>query len=1096
MTTAARVEQLVAEVAQRHPHRPALAGPDETVDFAELERRASVLADRLRQAGVTAGQAVAVRMPRSVEHAVAILACWKAGAVCVPIDPGTPRRRVDTMLSITSACAVIEPGGQISPLDGDGVLDPDLAYVFFTSGSTSEPKAVGTPHSGIINEALWTAEDFDLSEQDRGSWLSSPGFAISRWELWSSLTAGVCVAVAGEGVEWSEASTRDWLAQAGVTWAIVVTSLGERLFDLDWAQGGSLRLLVTGGEQLRKWPSNLPFEVVNAYGVTETSGVRAVAWLPRTPPSEGMPPVGKAIANTRLYVLDDKFAPVPSGQTGELFVAGDGLSPGYLGQPELTEERFLADPFGPAGSRMYRTGDLAVVNGDGDLEIIGRIGAGAKIDGVRVDFAEIEASLLAHPAVSMAAAELNPGLGLVAHVVGDELSPNDLRSFLAGRLPRALVPTAFVSATTLPTLPSGKIDRSRLPQPGPDNLLKDPYVGPRDDVEREVVRAFQAALGAEHAISGHEDFFAIGGDSLAMAQVRTTLAEHFGVTMPMAVLFECRTPIRIAAALRTFVADSAGQEPRWRELPGDQPRKVPLTSGQRGIWFQEEMYPDSARYLEVITVWLSGAVNVERLQRALQDLVAVHPALRTAFADEGSEVVQVVHPAAQCELRIADVAPTTYDDVLADLAKANQLEPMDLGRAPLMRGQLYRGESESLLAIVIHHLVWDGTSAEVLVRDLAALYDGGPVTVNPVLVGDGEASAADLAYWVEELAGAPKVTWADPVPETGRMGVVELPVPPDAVTAMRSLAETLGITPHMIGVGCLALALRRFHSSDEIVVSSPASVRPDQAAGSIGLHVNMLPLRLRLSGHVTGRKFFESVRRTCLDAWDHRDVPFDRVVADTTHGRRSSAEPPYSQVMFCYNRFPRLVSSVDNVGWRVDHLPSRAPKCSLMVSWNDKSTGWTIRVEHATDRIDRTTAENLADGMVGLLAALAGKPDTTLAALPGFPTAGAPAVPTRAAAGVSVEDVRRESVPAQGEKDAIAEQIAQMWCSVLGVSAVSDSDHFFDQGGRSMAAMRLVTMVRSTLGLRVPVRDVFDTDSFAEFVALVRERLSARSPKG
>ncbi|MFD0306389.1 AMP-binding protein [Streptomyces sp. NPDC127119] len=1122
MTGPSRVEELVGRMSARHPHRTALSGPDGDLDFAGLERRASALAGRLRPDGAV-GHRVAVRMPRSVEQVVTVLACWKAGAVCVPVDPALPRLRAEHMMEAARCDLLIGPDERIETLGGRRTgADRGLAYVFFTSGSTGEPKAVGSPHSGIVNEARWTAEAFRLTEHDRGSWLSSPGFALTRWELWSSLAAGACVRVAPEGTEWSAETTRDWLLEQGVSWSVVVTSLGERLFGVRWPAGGALRLLVTGGEQLRTWPRGLPFDVVNSYGVTETTGVRSVSRLPRTPPPSGLPSCGTAIARTRLHVLDDRFAPVAPGDEGELYVGGSGLAHGYLGRPGLTAERFLPDPFAGDGGRMYRTGDLVRLDPEGNLVPLGRRDQELKIDGVRVDVSEVEAVVLTHPAVAATAVSVwrdaSARARLVCHVVvraGAGVFPHELRSHLAERLPRAMVPTVFLRAEELPMLSSGKLDRARLPVPTPGNRMPESTARSLDATELEVARAFATVLGQDSPVAGHDDFLALGGDSQGLSRVRALLIRRLGVALPMELLFEKRTPIAIAATLRdgehgdrrddgldTVREDDDGSPGARPAVPGS-PLRLPMTRTQERMWFLEQLDPTGAPYVEVLTLRLSGPVEVPRLQTALRDLVARTPALRTVFRVEDTGPVQVVLPDAGVELQRAGPTVATAEELLADLAANGLLAPFDLSRAPLMRWRLYESrdaQTPSVLAMAVHHIVWDGRSAEIFLHDLVTLYDAAaepsvlaPPAPGPPSVAVGSRASAigpSTQKWLDGLAQARPHVWTDPVLTPGgadRLGVIERDVPDRLVAGIRALAGSQGVTPFVIGTACLTVALQPLHSNDELTIAAPVSVRTDEDADRMGFFVNLLPLSIPLHATTSGRALLASVRQIALDTWPHRSVPFQDIVGRTTRAaRRSAAYPPYTQVMFLYNRLPGEATAADGVRWLIDQLPSRAPKCDLLVYWNESPAGWVQRVEYDRARLAPAAAARLSEDVLDALRTLAEDPDAPLVTLPDRVLGPSPAT-SRPAAGRTDAGELSDSPPRTEPLSELERQVAEAWAGVLGVDSVAADDNFFELGGSSMAAARLVVVLRSQLSVRVPVRLVFDTDTLAAFVLRLRQ---------
>ncbi|MEU9059089.1 non-ribosomal peptide synthetase [Streptomyces sp. NPDC048430] len=566
--------ELVRRAARRRPDRPALLDGGTVVTYGELDRRAESLSRRLVDQGAGPGSFIAVALPRSADHVIATLAVWKAGGVCVPVAADLPAAHVAEMLLTAAVSLSVGPGLVLSeiappaegrrsvelPTASDGE-DGSVAYVYFTSGSTGRPKAVALTHAGIANEAQWSQKAFSLSEHDRSTWLASPGFAISRWELWTPLTVGASVVISEENVVRDAAELRDWLVSVGATWSIIVTGLAERLFGVDWPASCPLRLLVAGGDQLRLWPEALPFDVVNSYGVTEASSVRLAARLDPAERSGRLPSVGQPISNTYAYLLNDELTPVPDGEVGELFIGGYGLARGYLGDPEQTRERFLPDPFRGGGRRMYRTGDLVRRGESGDIEFTGRRNNDPKVGGVRVDPAAVESALLTCPGVTDAAAVVRAQgpdrARLVGYLVSEDraqLEPDSIIDGLARLLPRQMVPTELVWLPSMPLLPSGKVARGQLPPPSAQNVLRGRRASAGNEAEAHVIAVFQEVLGRAD-VSANDDFFGLGGDSLGVARVRQALLDRHGIDVAFTDIFRRRTPHRISVAVQ-----SAGKE--------------------------------------------------------------------------------------------------------------------------------------------------------------------------------------------------------------------------------------------------------------------------------------------------------------------------------------------------------------------------------------------------------------------------------------------------------------------------------------------------------------------------------------------------------
>jgi amino acid adenylation domain-containing protein len=522
---------------------------------------------------------------------VALLGVLKAGGAYLPLDPAYPGARLAFMLRDARVAALVTrepllerlppparpPDVPVVCLDRDEaalLAEPaagpevastarDLVYVFYTSGSTGEPRGVELEHTGIVNEIFWTQRTFGVTPADRASWLSSPAFAVSRWELWPYLTAGACVVVADAETATSPALLRDWLLARGVTIGFVVTALARPLCALDWPPGGALRVMLVGGEQVTWWPPPaLPFEVVVSYGITEASSVRVASWPDRLP-RRGLPapPIGRPIANTRVHVLDESGAPVPVGVPGELYIGGEGLARGYRGLPELTARRFVPDPFDPRpDARLYRTGDRARWLPDGTVDFLGRLDGQVKVRGARVEPAEVEAAIVRHPAVRAAAvlarADASGDRRLVAFVAPEAsgeghaaVDAEELRRWAAAELPPPMVPSLFVLLDALPLSLNGKVDRralSAMPLPRP--ALRRAFVAPRTPVESAVAALWAELLGVS-PVGADDDFFELGGHSLLAARMLARLRDTLGAEVAPRDLFERPTVAAVAAAV-------------------------------------------------------------------------------------------------------------------------------------------------------------------------------------------------------------------------------------------------------------------------------------------------------------------------------------------------------------------------------------------------------------------------------------------------------------------------------------------------------------------------------------------------------------------
>jgi amino acid adenylation domain-containing protein len=573
------VHELVAAQARRRPEALAAADHRQQLTYRQLDQRAEALAARLRELGVRTGSLVGVYLERSVELLVGRLAVWKAGGAYVPIDPEYPAERVRFMLEDAQAVAVLTQqtlSGKLPVTDlpwvdvqaaadrgptgsGSGAesWSPEqLAYVIYTSGSTGRPKGVPIRHASLCNLIYWHQQAYQVSPADRATQIAGPGFDASVWELWPYLTAGASVHIPEEATRLNAARLVHWLAEQGITLSFLPTPLAEAVLREPWPATAALRVLLTGGDRLNQRPARpLPFRLVNHYGPTENTVVSTWAEVDAGPGNTA-PPIGRPLPNTQAYIVDRHLQPVPIGVPGELLLGGAQLTPGYWQRPDLSAEKFVADPFGAkAGGRLYRTGDRVRWLPEGQIEFLGRIDEQIKLRGFRIEPGEIEAVLRQHPAVEeVLVLAREDGAGekrLVAYVAAEPPSGDlagELRARLRAVLPEYMVPTAIVLLAAFPLTPNGKIDRQQLPPPERSDGDPVAYVAPRSPTEENVMSLFRSVL--ERADFGVCDsFFDLGGHSLMAARLMFKLRTMSGLDLPLRQLFERPTVAALAEAI-------------------------------------------------------------------------------------------------------------------------------------------------------------------------------------------------------------------------------------------------------------------------------------------------------------------------------------------------------------------------------------------------------------------------------------------------------------------------------------------------------------------------------------------------------------------
>ncbi|ARU62804.1 hypothetical protein CBW65_18870 [Tumebacillus avium] len=822
-----------------------------------------------------------------------------------------------------------------------GVTQADLAYVLYTSGTTGTPKGVAMPHRALVNLLLWQEAQLPAGELARTLQFASLNFDASFQDSFSTwMNGGTMILISEEDRRDAYAMLRH-VQQERVTRLFIPFVALQQLAEASAATGiipTCIRQIITAGEQLQVTHSirdlfaKLPDAVLfNEYGPSETHVITQYTLPGASENWNLLPSIGDAIWNTQLLVLDEHRQPVPFGVPGELYAGGMSLADGYLHRPELTRERFIewqAAADAPA-ERVYRTGDLVRLLPDGNLLFLGRIDLQVKIRGYRVEPAEIEAALAQHPDVVEAAVlalEITPGQrSLVAYVVsesGAELV-SEMKSYLTSKLPSYMIPSAFVPLPELPVTPNGKVDRRRLPSPERAHFAADgEYVAPRNEAEETIVSVFADLLGVEQ-VGIHDNFFALGGHSLLATQVISRLCKSFAVEVPLSKLFECPTPAELSALLTGLQGEEQPQSPvpllQQRDTVG--PR--PLSFAQQRLWFLDRLQEGAVSHNLPLLWQIEGELDTEALSRSLRDIVRRHEALRTVFVLQDGTPAALVQEAGDLLLTVSDLTglpPERRDAEVRQKVQADLERPFDLSQGPLVRALLIRtGEATHVLLLNMHHIIVDGWSLGVLTGELAArytAYQNGQQTQFPALpvqYGDyalwqqewlqGDRLEQQLAYWREVLGGELPILQlpadhARPSFAAHRAGMEQFSLSPELSDALRSLSRKHGVTLYMTLLAALMTLLHRLSGDEDLLIGTPVAGRTSQELEPlIGFFVNTLVLRGDLSADPTFVELLSRVNKTALGAFEHQDLPFEKLVAEL-QPERAGGQTPLFSVMF------------------------------------------------------------------------------------------------------------------------------------------------------------------------------------------------------
>ncbi|QTB46102.1 amino acid adenylation domain-containing protein [Burkholderia pseudomallei] len=1067
------LHQLFEAQVSRTPEAAAVICGDETLSYTDLDARANRLAHYLRGQGVGPDTRVGLALGRGVEMMTGLLAILKAGGAYVPLDPGYASERLRAILDDSRPAIVVADAAGRTALDAlagappiadlhadasrwsalpstpprvEGLTPRHLAYVIYTSGSTGQPKGVMVEHASVVN--LWRALDEAIYRAHPSARRVSLNASIAFDSLvkqWVQLLSGRTLVVVPEPVRFDGRRLLDAIGRDRID---VFDCTPSQLALIEGARGPEdeayPQVTLVGGEAIGKgmWSelaSASSRTYYNVYGPTECTVDATLARIT----AEHAPHIGGPLANVRAYVLNERLSPAPVGVRGELYIGGAGVARGYLNRPELTRERFIDDPF-VAGGRLYKTGDLARWRTDGSLEYLGRNDFQVKIRGFRIELGEIEAQLAkvtgvrevvvlardSASAVHDSATEhatpnaLSPSpetstataaatatatateKRLVAYYTGDA-DVAALRAQAAQHLPSYMVPSAYVRLDAWPLTPNGKLDRRALPAPADDAYARAEYEAPRGAKEEALAEIWRELLHVER-VSRHDNFFELGGHSLLAVQLVSRLRQALSVEVALGTVFDA--PVLSALAER-LEAENTAVLPPIPLAPRD--GRIALSLAQQRLWFLTQLEGVSEAYHMSGAVRLDGPLNREVLQRALNRIVMRHEALRTCFAREEGEPIQVIQPHADLTVSYHDLREAksirheaeNREQRAKDLSQAHASAPFDLSRDLPVRVLLLQLADEAhVVQVVMHHIASDGWSVGVFLQELSALYgsfiaeQGDPLAPLPLQYADYAAwqrrwlASGQLekqgAFWQTNLSGAPTLlelpTDRPRPPKQSHAGAsVEVKLGAALSERVKRLSQRHGVTPYMTLLSSWAAVLSRLSGQEEVVIGSPVAGRNrTEVEALIGFFVNTLALRLDLSSEPTVGELLKRTKAQVLSAQAHQDLPFDQVV-ERVKPPRSTAHPPLFQVMFVWQNMPAGELTIPGLTIRAVETPLQTAQFELTLSLREAGDDIVGHLNYASALFDESTVRRYVTYWCRLLEGMtAGPANVSVARLP------------------------------------------------------------------------------------------------------------------
>ena len=1164
------IHQLFEEQVKKTPQALAVVYDNQQLTYEELNQQANKIARYLQRLGVKPDVSVGICVERSLVAAIAILGTLKAGGVCVPLDPTYPPERLAFMLNDSQAPVILTQTRWKSLLEGNFahrliVLDEDgeeiakesennpqvevaadnLAYIIYTSGSTGTPKGTIVPHRSLTN--LIEHHQAKMATGIGVLQFASLSFDVSYHEISVAWGFGGTLYIIPECDRKDLDKLIHLLANNPVGKVFLPVSLWQQLAEIYGEQVhlfNNIQEAIACGEQLQiTQPMIKLFKrlenctLYNFYGPTEADLVTAYTFSEKPDEWPIYPPIGKAAVNVQVYLLDSNLQPVPIGVPGELYVSGNGLARGYLNRADLTNQKFLPNPFrrsrgaGEQGSRgveeklqqsfpsasserLYKTGDLARYLPDGNIEFLGRIDDLVKVRGFRVELGEVEAVLSRHPQINQAVAKVHGESArekyLVAYFVpipGESVTVEQLRTFLTEQLPDYMIPSAFVEMESFPLTPNGKVNRRALPEPTTNRPeLSQTFVEPRTPTEEILAGIWRDVLGLER-VGIYDNFFDLGGHSLLATQVIALTRKAFGIELPLLSLFE--SPAIAPLAQKIAIANQPDcQELSLKRLPS-QDEPIPISLTQLELWFFDQFYPDSSIYNLPLVYRITGALNEKALSESLREIVQRHETLRSTFQVKNGQVVYAVVNEPVFDFSVIDLRhlPATERETQATQQAEKEIKhPFDLARGSLLRSKLWRlDEQEYLFIAVTHHIVADGWSFSVLTQELAKVYEAfcegkpSPLTELPIKYTDfaqwqrqwlqGEVLESQLQFWQKHLGISPPILqlptdYPRPPVRTFKSAGQPIILSKKLTDALKALSQQEGVTLFMTLLAAFQTLLFSYTRQENIIVSSALANRTRvETEGLIGFFVNLLPFCTNLEGNPSFRELLGRVREVALGVYAHQEMPLIKLI-EKLQPVRDSSYTLINQVMFVFQNTPEDNLEFANLTLKEQFIArdtKDTAEFDLELTLEETSTGIEGLLVYRIDLFEPATITKMVENLQTLLEKITTNYNQRLAEL--ILISEPPSLPTQTV----TLPISKDFVTPQNP---IEEVVLNIWKEILRLEQISTQDNFFELGGHSSQTLEVICKLQSALQVELPLIYLFEKPTVVQLAEAIQYQLN------